>query len=66
MKDVDRLVAAYDDAARVTAEFNQNVLQVLNRDLRADFDPAGFELVARWTPPRSGWRCGRGPGPLSR
>ena len=31
------LVAAYDDAAGVTAEFNRNVLRVLNRELRADF-----------------------------
>ena len=38
VKDVDRLVAAYDDAAGVTAEFNRNVLRVLNRELDADFD----------------------------
>ena len=31
--------AAYDDAAGVTAEFNRNVLRVLNRELGADFDP---------------------------
>lgn len=48
VKDAGRLVAAYDDAAGVTAEFNRNVLHVLNRDLRADFDPAGFDHVARW------------------
>jgi L-histidine N-alpha-methyltransferase len=42
------LVAAYDDAAGVTAEFNLNVLRVLNRELDADFDPAAFEHVARW------------------
>lgn len=48
VKDTDRLVAAYDDAAGVTAEFNRNVLHVLNRDLRADFDPDGFDHVARW------------------
>ena len=33
VKDVDRLVAAYDDAAGVTAAFNRNVLRVLNREL---------------------------------
>ena len=47
MKDAGRLVAAYDDAAGVTAEFNRNVLRVLNRELDADFDPDAFEHVAR-------------------
>jgi L-histidine Nalpha-methyltransferase len=46
VKDVDRLVAAYDDAAGVTAEFNRNVLRVLNRELDADFAPEQFEHVA--------------------
>jgi L-histidine N-alpha-methyltransferase len=44
----DVLVAAYDDAAGVTAEFNRNVLHVLNRELGADFDVAAFEHVALW------------------
>ncbi len=48
VKDRTRLVAAYDDAAGVTAEFNRNVLHVLNRELGADFDPERFEHVARW------------------
>ena len=48
VKDSARLVNAYDDAAGVTAEFNRNVLHVLNRELGADFDPARFEHVARW------------------
>lgn len=48
VKSVDRLVAAYDDAAGVTAEFNKNVLRVLNRELGACFDPARFAHVARW------------------
>jgi L-histidine N-alpha-methyltransferase len=42
------LVPAYDDAAGVTAEFNRNVLHVLNRELGADFEPEGFEHVALW------------------
>ena len=42
VKDVATLEAAYDDAAGVTAEFNRNVLRVVNRLLRADFDPARF------------------------
>jgi L-histidine N-alpha-methyltransferase len=50
VKDVDRLVAAYDDAAGVTAEFNRNALRVLNRELDADFDPETFDHVARWVP----------------
>lgn len=50
VKDTDRLVAAYDDAAGVTAEFNRNVLHVLNRELHADFAVADFTHVARWDP----------------
>jgi L-histidine N-alpha-methyltransferase len=48
VKDPDALVAAYDDRAGVTAEFNRNVLRVLNRHLDADFDPDNFAHVARW------------------
>ncbi len=48
VKDVSRLLAAYDDAAGVTAAFNKNVLHVLNRELGADFDPSQFEHVAVW------------------
>jgi L-histidine N-alpha-methyltransferase len=48
VKDEARLLAAYDDAAGVTAEFNRNVLAVLNRELGADFDLDAFEHVARW------------------
>jgi L-histidine N-alpha-methyltransferase len=42
------LVPAYDDAAGVTAQFNSNVLSVLNTRLGADFDPQQFEHVALW------------------
>jgi L-histidine N-alpha-methyltransferase len=48
VKDRDRLEAAYNDSAGVTAEFNKNVLQVLNRELGADFDPAAFTHLAFW------------------
>jgi L-histidine Nalpha-methyltransferase len=48
IKDRDRLEAAYDDEAGITAEFNKNVLAVLNRELGADFDLDGFEHVARF------------------
>lgn len=44
------LVPAYDDAAGVTAKFNRNVLQVLNRELGADFDVEAFDHVALWNP----------------
>jgi len=46
VKDPHVLEAAYDDADGVTAEFNRNVLLVLNRELDADFDTADFEHVA--------------------
>ncbi|MBF6131570.1 L-histidine N(alpha)-methyltransferase [Nocardia otitidiscaviarum] len=42
------LVPAYDDAAGVTAEFNRNVLRVLNSRLNADFDPEKFAHIALW------------------
>jgi L-histidine N-alpha-methyltransferase len=48
VKDPDVLVKAYDDSAGVTAEFNKNVLAVLNREVNADFDVASFDHVARW------------------
>jgi L-histidine Nalpha-methyltransferase len=48
IKDTARLEAAYDDAAGVTAEFNKNVLEVLNRELGADFDRDAFDHVARY------------------
>ena len=48
VKDRRRLVAAYDDAAGVTAQFNKNVLHVLNTQLGGDFDPELFSHVAIW------------------
>ncbi|MDQ1538819.1 MAG: L-histidine Nalpha-methyltransferase [Actinomycetota bacterium] len=50
VKDPDVLVPAYDDEAGVTADFNRNVLAVLNRELGADFDVESFEHVAVWDP----------------
>ncbi|MCK8681531.1 MULTISPECIES: L-histidine N(alpha)-methyltransferase [Streptomyces] len=52
VKDEATLVAAYDDAAGVTAAFNKNVLSVLARELGADADPDDFEHVAVWDPER--------------
>lgn len=48
VKDVDRLERAYDDALGVTADFNRNVLAVINRRLGADFHLARFDHVARF------------------
>ncbi|AQT75573.1 MULTISPECIES: L-histidine N(alpha)-methyltransferase [Streptomyces] len=48
VKDEAVLVTAYDDARGVTAEFNKNVLAVINRELDADFHTADFEHVAVW------------------
>jgi L-histidine N-alpha-methyltransferase len=42
VKDTDMLHAAYNDAAGLTAEFNRNVLQVINRELDGDFEPQAF------------------------
>ena len=50
VKDPARLLAAYDDPEGVTAEFEKNVLAVLNRALGADFDLDRFDYVARWDP----------------
>jgi L-histidine N-alpha-methyltransferase len=46
VKDPRVLTQAYDDAQGVTAEFNRNLLRVLNRELQADFDPEDFDHVA--------------------
>jgi L-histidine Nalpha-methyltransferase len=46
VKDPRVIEAAYDDAEGVTAEFNRNVLRVVNRELDADFEPEDFEHVA--------------------
>jgi L-histidine N-alpha-methyltransferase len=46
VKDPRILEAAYNDAAGVTAEFNRNLLVVINRELDADFEPARFDHVA--------------------
>ena len=46
VKDTERLEAAYNDSAGVTAEFNRNMLSVINTNLDADLDPELFEHVA--------------------
>ena len=52
-KPVERLEAAYDDAAGVSAAFALNLLVRLNRELAGDFDPAAFRYRARWIPQAS-------------
>jgi L-histidine Nalpha-methyltransferase len=52
VKDEETLLAAYDDAAGVTAAFNRNLLVRLNRELAADFDVRAFRHEARWDPHR--------------
>ena len=46
VKDPSLIEAAYDDSEGVTAEFNRNVLRVMNRELGADFTPDAFDHVA--------------------
>lgn len=46
-----RLNAAYNDARGVTAEFNLNLLQRINRELGADFDLAAFRHQAFYNEP---------------
>ena len=48
VKSVDRLEAAYNDDAGVTAQFNRNILDVLNAQLGADFDADAFEHVSHY------------------
>jgi L-histidine N-alpha-methyltransferase len=50
VKEESTLIAAYDDNEGVTAAFNLNVLNRLNNELGADFDPAGFRHRVRWNP----------------
>ena len=46
VKDRERLEAAYNDSAGVTAEFNRNMLRVINDNLQGDLDPEMFDHVA--------------------
>ena len=48
IKDIDTLIAAYNDSARVTAAFNKNMLVRLNRELDGNFDLSAFEHRAIW------------------
>ncbi|MBY5934716.1 L-histidine N(alpha)-methyltransferase [Tateyamaria omphalii] len=48
VKDISQLIAAYDDAQGVTAEFISNILVRLNRETGADFDLNAFDYKATW------------------
>jgi dimethylhistidine N-methyltransferase len=50
VKEAEKLERAYDDESGVTAAFTTNLLVRVNRELGADFDPAGFRHRARWNP----------------
>jgi len=53
VKDRRVLEAAYNDTQGVTAEFNRNILNVINEQVDGDFDVDGFEHVARYNEERS-------------
>ena len=48
VKDEPTMIAAYDDAAGVSAEFNRNILEVINRELDGDIPTEDFEHVTRF------------------
>lgn len=50
VKDVNRLLAAYDDARGITAAFNLNLIARINRELEGDMPLSAFRHVARWNP----------------
>lgn len=47
-KDIDVLLAAYNDSKGITAEFNKNILRHINRELGTDFNPDLFDHKAIW------------------
>ncbi|MFM7403260.1 MAG: L-histidine N(alpha)-methyltransferase [Erythrobacter sp.] len=51
VKDEDVLIAAYDDAAGVTARFNLNLLARINREVEGDIPLDAFAHEARWNDP---------------
>ena len=53
VKDIDVLIAAYDDSKGVTARFNLNLLNRINRELAGDFDLRFFKHEARFNSDKS-------------
>jgi dimethylhistidine N-methyltransferase len=52
-KPAAELLPAYDDPQGITARFSKNVLERLNRELRANFEPDRFRHLVRWNPAAS-------------
>ena len=52
VRDVEAMIAAYDDAGGVTARFDLNLLTRINREADGDFDAGRFRHEARWNPER--------------
>jgi L-histidine N-alpha-methyltransferase len=48
VKDEETMIAAYDDSRGVSAEFNKNILHVINRELGGDIPVDAFEHVTRF------------------
>jgi L-histidine N-alpha-methyltransferase len=48
-KPIEKIERAYNDSAGITAEFNRNMLHVLNQELGANFAPEEFEHRAKWS-----------------
>ena len=48
VKPIERLLAAYDEPAGVTASFNLNLLERINRELDGDIPIDAFRHEARW------------------
>ena len=51
VKETAVLEAAYNDADGVTAEFNRNILKVVNREVGGDFQPELFRHLALYNAP---------------
>lgn len=53
IKDAETLIAAYDDAAGVTARFNMNLIERINRELNGTLPADAFRHRARWNDDRA-------------
>jgi uncharacterized SAM-dependent methyltransferase len=48
VKNIDQMLAAYDDPTGITAAFNRNILARMNRELDANFNLKAFDHLALW------------------
>jgi uncharacterized SAM-dependent methyltransferase len=53
VKDAATLTAAYNDSQGVTARFNKNLLERINRELGGDFELQAFDHLALWNAAQS-------------